>query len=299
MKARSLEVYSIPALHDRHAWSSPDFDTDPAALDSLSTRTQTQTAAPALPPATGPESSFRPPSSSQQNRKNKKEGKVQKNKNDQRNKQDQKNKKAQKKAFDFSSDGGVFQVPSCGLAHHFQTCSFRGYSLSSPTISSETGTISFTFLGYDVLRGLYLFHAELERTSDPETSVLPLVLRVRQVGEYSMTAAAVNDDTDDSYSRFMPSTGQGNGSGSGTRSRGFVSTCGLGTEGKRGLWIERLRGSMRRLVTVFSVSGIDVGDEEDMFGDVGPGMRELRGHVVHEESSFDLRGETFRGCLCT
>jgi hypothetical protein len=154
-------------------------------------------------------------------------------------------------------------LSSTGLVHHFTAQSFRGYSLSSPTLISATSTQLY-LLGYDVLRGLSFYRIGIQKTS--ESSVLPVILHVQLLGEHSMAASTEEGGTSSAMS--------------GVRSRGFVSTCCLGIEGKRGVWIERTRGSMNRSVTVFSLA--EVSDSE----------RRLVGHVVHEEASYDLRGES-------
>jgi hypothetical protein len=156
-----------------------------------------------------------------------------------------------------------------GLVHHFPTTSFRGYSLSRPQHTSS-GAARFVLLGSDVLRGLSVYVVELQTTDD--SAVLPLVLDVRCIGEHSMAAG--------------PSLGEGSSSSSssyaGNAARGFISACCLGIEGKRGLWIERTRGSMRRAVTVFALDDTD--------NDVKHSERDLKGHIVHEDTSYDLRG---------
>ena len=109
--------------------------------------------------------------------------------------------------------------------------------------------------------------------------------------------------------------------------RGFVGTYCLGKQGKRGVWIERERGSMKRGVFVFEAGRQD-GDMEvmdkdqpeetivlDLYKNEALGQaeeiisirpankftdRKLRTHtatidgrVVYEVGSYDLRGECF------
>jgi hypothetical protein len=160
-------------------------------------------------------------------------------------------------------------LPSSGLVHHFSTRTFRGYALSSPVTISAT-TTSFNLLGYDVLQGICLHRVCVEKTADD--AMLPAIFRVEPLGQHLMTATT----QEGSSSTTVTST----------RSGGFVSACCLGRGGQRGIWIERSRGSMTRSVTAFSVpdnpTSNEVGDEV--------GMRRLQGHVVHQESSYDLRG---------
>jgi hypothetical protein len=155
-----------------------------------------------------------------------------------------------------SRDEQMDTLPATGLVYHFPTRSFRGYSLSSPTQMSASSS-RFMLLGYDVLRGLSVYAIELQRTD--MASVLPLILEVRCVGEHSLATSV--------------------GEGSSTAAHGFVSACCVGSEGKRGLWIERARASMRRTITVFTIA--DLGSDGD--GDI-------KGHAVHEDTSYDLMG---------
>jgi hypothetical protein len=153
------------------------------------------------------------------------------------------------------------------LIHHFQTRSFRGHSLSGP-ITSDNST-SYILLAYDVLQGLELYRIDIQMTD--ENAMLPMVLDVRLLGEYSLVAP-------------QPSGPGGIFVSSPTRSRNFISTCCLGTRGARGLWIERARNSMTRSVTVFSTREVEESE-----------LARLEGHVIHRDASYDLRGVSSRG----
>jgi hypothetical protein len=97
---------------------------------------------------------------------------------------------------------------------------------------------------------------------------------------------------------------------------GFVSACCLGKQGKRGMWIERRRGSMTRAVIVFKTDGEIVvkqlmagsadgeDDEVQTSGNLQPegGLTDtsagiyatsIDGRVIREVGSYDLRGEYF------
>lgn len=103
--------------------------------------------------------------------------------------------------------------------------------------------------------------------------------------------------------------------------RGFVSTCVLGSMGRRGVWIERRRGSVKRNVIGFSAaldswdssesdeaeqqseeptesddvgggtnSDDDTEQEEQLDRWKDPASRTIDGKTIYEVNSYDLRG---------
>jgi len=182
------------------------------------------------------------------------------------------------------------------LKHSFHT-PFREVSISSihpSSASSPSPTISF--LAHDALHGLFHYHVHLP------------TLNVKFIGAYSLSQS--------SSQSHPPSAGS---------TRGFVSACCLGKQGKRGMWIERGRGSTRRGVIVFE-SGQEGRDMEVVnngqqqvttkfdghndqeveeagnrpastdCGSDEPPTATIDGRVVYEVGSYDLRVEDLTHC---
>ena len=88
-------------------------------------------------------------------------------------------------------------------------------------------------------------------------------------------------------------------SGFGPGSRGYVSASALGSQAKRGVWIERERSSVKRTVYAFEVDVEDeAGDEGDERGNNrylcgDGGTNPLLGKRLHQVESYDLRGMSF------
>jgi hypothetical protein len=178
------------------------------------------------------------------------------------------------------------------LRHYFTHTNIRDVSVSAihPS-SSSSPTISF--LAYDVMRGLLLYHIHLP------------TLNVKFIGSYNLSQSVPL-----SHVRF------GN-------TRAFVSALCLGKEGKRGIWIERGRRNMTRGVIAFEFAypawdgvGIQVAndghheeatnfheDNDENLGEADgitstPTESEcwmqkpaIDGRVIYEVASYDLRGE--------
>lgn len=116
-------------------------------------------------------------------------------------------------------------------------------------------------LAYDMLKGLFLYQINI--LPSPSEEVFPSLI-VELVGVHSM-AYSMQEETSETPAR----------------TRGFVTTCCLGPQGRRGIWVERSRGTMRRSVVAFSAFCIVA--KEDHHGGLG-------GQVVYESTSYDLRG---------
>ena len=79
-------------------------------------------------------------------------------------------------------------------------------------------------------------------------------------------------------------------SGFGAGSRGFVSTCVLGPQGYRGVWIERQRGNMDR--TVFAFTTCQPAKDDGEGNTTTSGGAEIEGRILHEvKNSYDLGGQ--------
>ena len=179
--------------------------------------------------------------------------------------------------------------------HRFPQMTFRGVSFSEPIIhqSLNASTAKISFLAYDVLRGL--FHYELDmRLPDvlSDDTVHMMDMNVRLVAAHKM-AQLVNSSTVLGSDTPTPRSGFGSGA------RGFVSACVLGSQGRRGVWIERQRGNMDRTVFGFSATQRTEQDsrpspnaEED---EKQSSAFAIEGRRLHEvRNSYDLGGENWQ-----
>ncbi|KAI1793473.1 hypothetical protein LXA43DRAFT_1123145 [Ganoderma leucocontextum] len=169
------------------------------------------------------------------------------------------------------------QMSAAVHSHFFPSTTFRGVSFSRPTVHQpfpsdppdEPTRVSLTFLAYDVLRGL--FHCSVLVAIPPTDRPLiphprayasnpPIDVQVRLLAAHNMALPlAPGDEAAPSVSRSGFSHG----------ARGFVSACALGPAGRRGVWVERRRGAVRRVVYGFAADeGKDEGDSDgDSDGD--------------------------------
>ncbi|KAH9933402.1 uncharacterized protein B0H18DRAFT_644146 [Fomitopsis serialis] len=206
-------------------------------------------------------------------------------------------------------------VPIRAFSHFFPGLTFRGVSVSDPEVSlsgirAET-RVRVSFLAYDILRGLFHFRVSvllppLADTSGDMPDIPPphmavRLLAVHRLAQLYTTSGDGVANVPRSRSGFTPG------------SRGFVSACFMGRTGKRGVWIERRRGSMRRSVIAFSTA-LDALDEDDFLDNevhaapAGEGSRldseleqqdwtlqgearTIDGRVIYEVNSYDLRDD--------
>lgn len=180
------------------------------------------------------------------------------------------------------------------LRHTIPETTFRGVSFSEPTLHHSAdgiATNTISLLAYDVLRGLFNYqvetrfpYSEITRTR-PSVDVDILDMNVTLVAAHHMAqlvppASVLGRDTPTPRSGFS------------LGSRGFVSACVLGQQGKRGVWVERNRGSVGRAVFGFKagVSPDNMSSAESSSPDTGEGI--IHGKRLHEvQNSYDLRGE--------
>ncbi|TFK52037.1 hypothetical protein OE88DRAFT_1498672 [Heliocybe sulcata] len=151
-------------------------------------------------------------------------------------------------------------APRPATSRTFPNTTFRGVSISHPH-PSPSPSWTASFLAYDVLRGLFHYRVALPDPSAPR-------LAVSLAGVHAMTSLVRSPSVSALAAEIA---GRNTG-------RGFVSACCLGPEGKRGMWIERTRGSTKRSVMVFSATA----DE---------GEAEIDGRAVYEIGSYDLRDD--------
>lgn len=177
------------------------------------------------------------------------------------------------------------------IKHHFPHTTFRDVSISALHITSQIISI----LAYDVLHGLFHYHVSIPHPDTSPSDILGIDIKL--VGTYSMSQPPP---------QAAPHTPR---PASGT-TRGFVSACCIGREGKRGIWVERGRGSTRRGVVVFQVPSGLVGstrrqnettERNENIDDGNPYLQvanetlgthtpAIDGRVVYEIGSYDLRG---------
>ncbi|PIL25185.1 hypothetical protein GSI_13074 [Ganoderma sinense ZZ0214-1] len=166
------------------------------------------------------------------------------------------------------------QMSAAVHSHFFPSTTFRGVSFSRPTVhhptlsdpADEPTRVTLSFLAYDVLRGL--FHcsvlvvipqpdATLPSHSRTHISNPPIDVQVRLLAAHNMAIPlAPSNEAEDPVARSGFSHG----------TRGFVSACALGPDGTRGVWVERRRGAVRRVVYGFGAHngrGEDDSDEDD------------------------------------
>ncbi|KAI0695340.1 hypothetical protein C8T65DRAFT_665439 [Cerioporus squamosus] len=206
-----------------------------------------------------------------------------------------------------SPDGGheprlapTVEAPTMEMAaavhsYFFPSTTFRGVSFSQPVVHEgkphpdgasepEPTTVTLAFLAYDVLRGLFQCSVSVvipppPDPANPHTVLPPLDIAVYLVAAHNM-AIPVAPGTDDGPT---PRSGFSHGA------RGFISACALGPAGRRGVWVERGRGAVRRVVYGFNAhwQGSDDEDDEDddlVFGREGGSYSNRK----------DERGETRR-----
>ena len=213
----------------------------------------------------------------------------------------------------------VGHLPTRVHSHFLSGLTFRGVSMSEVQLSQHHTSARVSFLAYDILRGLYHYHVSillppssdaphvLSESDSPPPQMSVRLLAVHRLAQLYSLGGASAGSVPRGRSGFTPG------------SRGFVSACVMGRTGKRGVWIERRRGSMRRSVIAFEVvddvegervdgevDGAErrVADEDwtrlqlsdDDSDDEAPIVKEDRcvdpidGRVLFEVNSYDLRG---------
>lgn len=165
--------------------------------------------------------------------------------------------------------------------YRFTEMTFRGVSFSEPQTHSSTdgSVVSVTFLAYDVLRGLFHYEvkAELPKSISDPTGISVRLLAAHRMAELVNAADLRGTDTPTPRSMFR------------TGPRGFVSTCVLGPQGRRGMWIERQRGNMDRAVFGFTYARTAGSQTEDSAETDDQG---IDGACLHEvRNSYDLGGK--------
>ncbi|KAI0357986.1 hypothetical protein OH77DRAFT_1421245 [Trametes cingulata] len=222
--------------------------------------------------------------------------------------------------------------------------------LGAASREHEPTKVSTSFLAFDVLRGLFHYSVEVilpPSISPPDSPVSdaythpapppPIDVHIQLLSTHNMAlpvplppatfadAAPPLHPTPTSAPALAEHAGAGTGAGTGTfprsgfghGTRGFVSACALGPAGRRGVWVERRRGAVRRVVYGFDAVGrIGVGDEDAdeslreevegsdaeeietepmgvdvMNGGLSGRAGAIEGKEVYEVNSYDLRDD--------
>lgn len=183
--------------------------------------------------------------------------------------------------------------------HLFQNTTFREVKVSNPTQPTvavgDIFDIQFQVFAYDVLQGL--FHYSIRFQALPEQ---PPHFTITLPGIYPLTAQLASH-----YSRLLPEPDLLTPSPTPTNearhafrsvmnpsSRGFVSAYAVGSQGRRAVWVERIRGSTTREVHVWSRPGTT--DDETIPGEP---PKEIERIPVFSIASPDLREDITRCAL--
>jgi len=168
----------------------------------------------------------------------------------------------------------------------FRDVSFSDCSHSRDHIS-ETDTYTTTFFAYDVIQGLFQYVIQFTLPFEPST--LPPSFQVTLLGVYPLVSALgriassimMPTASPQERSYLMRLSARQSRGPNGNINRGFVSTHAMGSQGMRGVWIERKRSSPLREVHVWS-------KEPDLDPSV---PAEIEQRVVYSVSSGDLLEE--------
>ncbi|KAF9266714.1 hypothetical protein L218DRAFT_745280 [Marasmius fiardii PR-910] len=172
------------------------------------------------------------------------------------------------------------------LRHDFRTYSFRDFRLGEVEKTGDCYIVKF--LASDVVQGLFYFSSTITIPSDPQEDpslridllyVYPIAptIRVRRLTTHDNVASS-----EETTERLVLHTGH-------VRSPFFVSAFAMGSQGMRGVWIERRRGTMAKHIVTCRFN-IDMGEEEEEERDVDGSDVPifLDGRVVHTFKSFNL-----------
>lgn len=143
---------------------------------------------------------------------------------------------------------------------------FRGVSFSTPRVirDGDDTTVSINFLAFDSIHGIHSYRVIADFVS---SCYIPVKMNVELLGIHEMA-------------QLTPATRGGFTPGS----RGFVSACSLGLQGRRGVWVQRKRNSMERSLYAFAT---------DPNREVKEGETSLlEGKCIYTENSYDLRGKS-------
>ncbi|KAI0331664.1 hypothetical protein GY45DRAFT_1248457 [Cubamyces sp. BRFM 1775] len=201
-------------------------------------------------------------------------------------------------------------------SHYLPSTTFRGASLARPTLHSairspdttwhhpEPIRVSTSFLAFDVLRGLFHFsvsvtlpHTYAESQTSHEVPV-PIDVHIDLLSSHNMAVPVSTYSLHtDGTSTLSPATGTVLRSGFSHGTRGFVFACALGPTGRRGVWVERRRGEVRRVVYGFDATITALSDTKDTPGNVAAATNPAEDpqSVVESTSGLAERAEAIHG----
>ena len=156
------------------------------------------------------------------------------------------------------------QISAAVYTHFFPSTTFRGVSFSRPIhemlsqsdhrpdsdySDSTIDRVSLSFLGYDVLRGLFHYRVAVDIPVASDSHIQhktqpPLEVDVRILAAHNMAIPVAPGTSGAEVASSRSGFSRG--------SRGFVSACAIGPMGRRGVWVERRRGAIRRIVYGFT-----------------------------------------------
>ncbi|EKM82030.1 hypothetical protein AGABI1DRAFT_126380 [Agaricus bisporus var. burnettii JB137-S8] len=173
----------------------------------------------------------------------------------------------------------------------FRSVTFRDAKYSTPTITFDNGQLEIKFEAFanDVLAGLfhYEIHFQRRETHPPIFDVTllhiyPLADHVVNKHWLPLTPELITPSptpTNEYANAFRPTN---------LSAKGFLTTFTIGSNAKRAVWVERVRGS--------TVREIHVWENSSVFGD-----RDLNGEIesypVYTIASLDLREDVTRCAL--
>lgn len=184
-------------------------------------------------------------------------------------------------------------LPTKVHSHFLSGLTFRGVSVSEVQLSQNGTHARMSFLAYDILRGLYLYRVSIllpppdsgNVSDSPPPQLTVRLLAVHRLAQLYALGSASASSAPRGRSGFTPG------------SRGFVSACVLGRTGRRGVWIERRRGSMRRSVIAFEETEDDKDEEVEGESEGGAGQHVAdvdwpRLQLSDQEFDEGIEGET-------
>ncbi|KAI8985532.1 hypothetical protein BD414DRAFT_515338 [Trametes punicea] len=212
-------------------------------------------------------------------------------------------------------------------SHYLPSTTFRGASFAQPVLhhvgaassQPELSQVSTSFLAFDVLRGLFHFSvsvtlppslADMNHVIDAST---PIDVDVKLLASHNMALPIATHPPLEGPFRPTESGGLFSRSGLSHGTRGFVSSCALGPSGRRGVWVERRRGAVRRVVYGFDAvtrspvadsfwypegaaaglweAGSTVDAPMETSHHAGGRAAPIKGREMYEVNSYDLRDD--------
>ena len=145
--------------------------------------------------------------------------------------------------------------------HSFPQTTFRDASLSLVTVDELSKSNTVSLLASDIHRGV--FHYQIVIPIPSVTDLSDSILEVKPIGKHGMSST--HNPTPD------------NGS--------FVTAQTIGNQGKRGVWVRRVKRGFRRDVIAFEALGRSHSVDE-----ISADTHLINERVVYDIGSYNLRG---------